>query len=135
MISRQPFRWARKGGYEISSKGDWRFSALFAIMPDGRTLEMHYACDVKGYDPGGTRWQLGKGKPPLDLSTDTWQAYLDLWRQWAQANLPLMRELYTKVRHYGDGYTLTDMFASTRNNQAHALSFILNELCGFPNKQ
>lgn len=34
-------------GYEVSTQGDRRFSALVARMPDGRTIEE------------------GKGKPPL----------------------------------------------------------------------
>ena len=44
------FSWQRKEGYECSSKGDKRFSALFATMPDGRTIEQWYQCDIKGYD-------------------------------------------------------------------------------------
>ena len=51
-------------GYECSTKGDKRFSAFCAIMPDGRSLEMWYQCDIKGYDIGGTNWRLGKGNPP-----------------------------------------------------------------------
>ena len=47
------FTYARYGGYECSSHGDKRFSALFAKLADGRTIEMHYQCDVKGYQPGG----------------------------------------------------------------------------------
>lgn len=50
----QQFTWARRGGYEVSSKGDKRFSSFCAIMPDGRSLECHYQCDIKGYDVGGT---------------------------------------------------------------------------------
>ena len=30
------FTWSRRGGYEVSTKGDKRFSALVAKMPDGR---------------------------------------------------------------------------------------------------
>ena len=86
--------WNRNSGYEVSSKGDKRFSAFYAIMPDGRSLEMHYQCDVKGYQPGGRDWKLGKGKPPLDKNVDTWKAYLDLWVLWAKNNLPLMRDLW-----------------------------------------
>lgn len=37
-------RWSRRGGYEVSSKGDRRFSALIALMPDGRTIEQWYQC-------------------------------------------------------------------------------------------
>lgn len=126
------FTWQRRGGYEVSSKGDKRFSALNAIMPDGRSIEMHYQCCVKGYDPLGINWRLGKGKPPLDLSTDLWQAYLHLWRIWAVDNLPLLRELYTLAQ---PSCILSDCFASTPVNQAHALSDILNDLVkykGYP---
>lgn len=124
----KPFTWQRKAklGYEVSSKGDPRFSAFNALMPDGRSIESHYQCDIKKYQPGGTDWRLGKGKPPLNPLTDTWSMYLALWRQWANNNLPLMRELYYHARDRGS--VLTDCFASTQINQAHALATILNEL-------
>lgn len=71
--------WQRFGGYEVSTAGDKRFSALVARI-DGRTIEAHYQCDVKGYAPGSSDWKLGKGKPPLDPSVDTYGAYLQLWK-------------------------------------------------------
>ena len=118
------FTSSRKGGYECSSKGDKRFSALFAVMPDGRTIEQHYQCDVKGYQPGGRDWKLGKGKPPLDKSKDMWQEYLALWEIWANHNGQLMDELgYAAAKK---GYCLSDCFASTPVNQARALAEILN---------
>ncbi|WP_396190440.1 hypothetical protein [Flavobacterium sp.] len=119
-------KWTRRGdGYEVSSIGDRRFSAFFAIMPDGRSLEEHYQCDVKGYDPGGTNWKLGKGKPPLNKSLDLFEEYLKLWRIWADQHPDLIDELLGIVCIRG-GY-LKDTFAMTRVNQAHALSLILNE--------
>lgn len=42
------YTWKRYGGYEVSSHGDKRFSAFNAIMSDGRSIECHYQCDVKG---------------------------------------------------------------------------------------
>lgn len=120
--------WTRvhNGGYEVSSKGDVRFSAFYARLADGRTIEQHYQCDVKGYQPGGTDWKLGKGRPPLDTSIDLYAAYLDLWKQWARVNIPLMRELWQKARDHG--FMLTDRFAKTDVNQARALADILNIL-------
>ena len=115
--------WSRTTGYEVSTKGDSRFSAFYAIMPDGRSLEMQYQCDVKGYQPGGRNWKLGKGKPPLDKNIDLWEAYLSLWIFWAKRNLPLMRDLWIATR---EDRVLRDRFASTPINQAHALSEILN---------
>ncbi len=121
------FTWARKGGYEVSSKGDSRFSALYAVMSDGRTLECWYQCDIKGYDPGGTQWRLGKGKPPLIPTTPEklYEGYKGLWKAWALANPHLMFELRCRaLEHNG---VLCDMFAVTPVNQAHALSDLLNE--------
>lgn len=124
--------WARRGGYEVSSKGDERFSAFNAIMPDGRSIEAHYQCDTKQYQPGGTNWRLGKGKPPLNKSMDqAFIEYVDLWRQWSKYNIDLLRELYFLSKE--KNYILSDCFASTPINQAHALSIIINEL--IDNKQ
>lgn len=119
-----PFSWARFGGYECSSKGDARFSAFGARMPDGRSLEAHYQCDVKGYDPGGTNWRLGKGKPPRNPGTDTWGEYLALWQTWAQANPRMMADLRKQATAHGG--VLSDRFASGQINQARALAHILN---------
>jgi hypothetical protein len=132
------FTWQRRavGSYEVSSRGDKRFSALHAKLPDGRSIEQHYQLDDcpigKGYDPGGLVWMLGKGKPPLDSNMDLWQAYINLWRIWAVNNLPLLRELYTLAQ---PSCILSDCFATTPVNQAHALSDILNDLVkykGYP---
>lgn len=130
--------WSRFKGYELSSQGDKRFSAFNAILPDGRTIEQHYQCDVKGFDVGGMNWRLGKGKPPINgKSKDKlWEDYLNLWRVWSKTNLQLLRELYIILRDNPQyNYCLSDRFATTDINQAHALSVILNELIesGKPN--
>lgn len=121
--------WAKKSpnGYECSTKGDKRFSALTAKMPDGRTLEQWYQCDIKGYDIGGTNWKLGKGRPPLYYYSqeELWQSYLTLWRIWAMYHPSLINELATIVEKHN--YTLTDCFANSPINQAHALSHLLND--------
>ena len=124
------FNWARfaSTGYEVSSAGDREFSAFQARMPDGRTLEEWYQCDVKGYDVGGANWRLGKGKPSARYMTSTAQlaAYVSLWRLWALYNVEKMGELFCKLETAGT-CTLTDRFATSDINQAHALSIILNE--------
>lgn len=119
------FTWSRDYGYECSSRGDKRFSAFYATLADGRTIEEHYQCDVKGYDPGGVNWRLGKGKPALHEGTDLWSGYLQLWRDWAEANPVAMDYLY--VHAVRSGYMLRDSFATTPVNQAHALCVLLNE--------
>lgn len=120
-------KWRRKGGYECSSAGDKRFSAFHARLGDGRTIEEHYQCDVKGYDIGGTNWRLGKGKKPLSSMSqeELYERYLDLWEQWAVNNLHLLNELMATVAHHN--YTLSDMFANGPVNQARALADILNK--------
>jgi hypothetical protein len=120
------YTWSRRGGYECSSKGDKRFSALHAVLPDGRTIEQHYQCDIKGYQPGGKDWRLGKGKPPLNPNRDLWSAYLILWTIWAA--MPGHYELLLKLKEEADKHAgvLTDCFASTPINQARALAELLN---------
>jgi hypothetical protein len=98
---------------------------MFALMPDGRTIEAHYQCDVKGYAPGSTDWRLGKGKPPLDPSKDMWTEYLKLWRTWAEHNPDLMDILATESEM--NDYVLSDKFANTDISQARALCELLNE--------
>ena len=122
------FTFARYGGYEVSSRGDKRFSALFARMPDGRTIEMHYQCDVKGYDPGGRNRRLGKGKPPLNPSINLYEAYKALWLVWAENHKPEMRELYVAAKRFNG--VLSDRFATGPISQARALADILNEWTG-----
>jgi hypothetical protein len=115
--------WKRFGGYEVSTKGDRRFSAFCAYLPDGRSIEEHYQCDIKGYDPGGRNWRLGKGRPPKVLR-DTYPEYLALWRQWADNHPALMADL--RVAAERNGCCLSDRFASSPVNQARALADLLN---------
>lgn len=112
-----------KNGYECSTHGDKRFSAFCAKLADGRTIEMHYQCDIKGYDPGGINWRLGKGKPSLSAYDCLYTEYKTLWEKWVILNPNLIEELYFKV---GKNGVLTDKFATTDINQARALADILN---------
>ena len=108
--------WSRshKKGYEVSSQGDKRFSALYATFKDGRTVEQVWQ-EAKG---------SGKGKPAVDPNFNYWETYLQIWRDWASENPQLMATLI-KESH---GKVLTDKFASTSNNQARALATIINEI-------
>jgi len=114
------YTWDKNVGYEVSSKGDKRFSAFYAKLKDGRTIEEAYQLDVKGYRKFSNDAMFGKGKPPLDTNVNTWQEYLNLWRTWAEENPKLIKEL-------SQHHKLSDRFATTEVNQAHALSVILNE--------
>jgi hypothetical protein len=126
-VKHVPPKWARhySGGYEVSSAGDRRYSALSARLRDGRTIEEAYQLDLKGYRRFGNDWRLGKGKrPQRNLTHEAlWLEYLGLWRQWAWENPALIDELHRLCA----GRTLTDKFASTPVSQARALSIILSE--------
>ncbi len=130
-MAKRQFKWARKESpsYEVSTAGDKRFSAFTAKLPDGRSIEEWYQCDVKGYDFGGRNWRLGKGKAPLfNYPGDhLYEMYLSLWRLWAIRNPELIREL--KAQAIKNDYCLSDCFASSPINQARALVQILNEWC------
>ena len=95
-----------------------------AKLDDGRTVEMHYQCDVKAYDPGGVNWRLGKGKPPKDTSLDLYGAYKALWNRWAALNPNLIAELRVHVSTHEN--RLSDLFGTTPISQARALADILN---------
>lgn len=98
---------------------------MFALMPDGRTVEAHYQCDVKGHAPGSTDWRLGKSKPPLDKTKNLWVEYKELWRIWAINNPDLMRILAEECKWFDS--TLSDKFANSDISQARALAELLNE--------
>lgn len=118
--------WGRYGGYEVSTRGDRRFSAFVATLPDGRSIEQHYQCDAKEHDPGGRNWRLGKGKPPKrDISQqELYLEYLSLWTAWAHAHNDLMCELRDAASL--NGHSLSDRFATSPINQARALADLLN---------
>lgn len=120
-------KWARhhSKGYECSSRGDTRFSALYARLSDGRSLEEAYQLDVKGYRAISNDWRDGKGNKPYNDKTraELWAEYLELWRQWVQENPTAFADL----RVVAAGRVLTDMFATSEINQAHALAVLITE--------
>lgn len=133
------YSWKRqsKNGYEVSSKGDKRFSAFFAKLQKGTvidlpgkpnyvlekdaTIEEIYQIGIKGY-PSVNK---GKGKASLNPMTRMQQYgyYKALWETWAEDNPEAMKDLAQKAK----GKALTDQFANTDINQARALSEILNK--------
>lgn len=116
-----------KGGYEVSTKGDKRFSALVARLSDGFTIEEHYQLVVKGHGVlGRDHWKKGKGKPPVSpfKGDELYRAYLTLWEQWADENPSLIEELGELANEHNG--LLSDCFAHGGSvNQARALSEIL----------
>lgn len=130
------FAWTGKGGegFEVTTKGNAlgrQFSAFNAMMPDGRSIEQWYQCDIKGYAPGGRDWRLGKGKPARFAfpGDQLWQMYLSLYRLWSIRNSHLLFELKEAAAAHDN--TLSDMFANSNDpnsiNQARALAQIINE--------
>lgn len=123
------YKWNRRVNvgesyYEVSTKGDKRYSALVAKLKDGRTIEEAYQLDVKGYRVHGNDWTLGKGKPPLSTMSEKelYHKYKNLWITFFNENTNLFKEISIKAQDT----TLTDMFAKTNINQARAICDILN---------
>ena len=133
--------WARtsNNSYEVSSKGDSRFSALNAKLKQGttlfghdvsgRTIESVYQHGVKQGDwntDNNSKTGVPKNKTIITGNTEDAsyeQGYLPLWREWAKQNPELIEELSQKSH----GKTLTDQFARTRVSQARALSDIIKD--------
>ena len=133
--------WARHSdqGYEVSTAGDSRFSALNArfkrgtkvlgIRVDNKTIEYVYQNIVKKSEKGKAPGKDSilhneeiKDKDELeDFSYE--KGYKPLWEKWADQNPDLIEELAVKSR----GKVLTDKFANTRVSQARALADIINE--------
>lgn len=122
--------WGRRAdnSYELSTRGDKRFSAFSARLSDGRTIEDAYQLDVKGYRKlGYTALQAkndrGVHAPNNLTEQQLWDQYLSLWRQFAAENPDLVEDLRVK----SSGKVLTDQFANGNVSQARAWALILTE--------
>lgn len=131
----KPYSWARRGGYEISSKGDRRFSAFSAKIKcfDNLTVEVLYQCTDefgKGNDPIGLDWRKGKGFAPVNGKTheQLYEGYKTLWTFWMAENMDLVFELAEQAANAN--YVISDCFANSPVNQARAWSELLNEFFG-----
>lgn len=124
------YKWARVSDntYEVSTKGDKRFSALVAKLKDGRTIEEAYQLDIKGYRKFSIDWKFGKGKKPLrDISKEElYEEYKNLWIAYFNENPNLLEEISILAKDK----VLTDMFAYTDISQARAIAEILNSKIG-----
>jgi len=108
--------------YECSSKGDKRFSAIFAKI-DNKSIEEIYQLDIKGYRGEVEHWKDAKGKEPKNITyEEAYEQYLNLWIKYFNNN----PELYFEIREKAKDKTITDMFGITPINQARAICDILN---------
>ena len=108
--------------YECSSKGDKRFSAIFAKIDD-KSIEEIYQLDIKGYRGEVKHWKDAKGKEPKNITyEEAYNQYLKLWIKYFNNN----PKLYFKIREKAKNKTITDMFGITPINQARAICDILN---------
>lgn len=116
-----------KSNYEFSSKGDKRFSPLFAMLPDGRLIEEAYQLDIKGYRKYTNEWREAKGKPPLnDLSKhQMFTKFRRLFVTLLESDPILLTDFIELSKKYEN---FVDRFASTEINQARALCDIANAL-------
>ena len=114
-------------GYEVSSKGDTRFSALRAKLFDGRTVEEVYQLDVKGYRADFNNWRWAKGKPSKIEYTlrEQQNLYTTIWWKYMQEQKDATRDLILRMQEQ-ETIVLTDMFANGNISQAYSISEILN---------
>ena len=70
--------WAKSdpNGYEVSTKGDDRFSALRAKLNDGRTIEEAYQLDVKGYRKGELIEDTSTLKPGDEITDEDGDGFI-----------------------------------------------------------
>ena len=116
------YTWSTKEGYNVSSIGDKKFSALYARLEDGRTIEDHYQVDIKGYPSA----REGKGKPPKMISyRDAYDRYCGLWREYMREHESDVRTLARRAED--NNFCLRDVFAKSPINQAAAIARVLNE--------
>lgn len=99
-----------ENGFDVSDKEDKlakKFSPYLAKLSDGRSIEEHYQVDIKGY----TSIEEGRRNPSKNLTGEELKkAYLDLWREWADAHPELMGKLRD---------------AALKNNNSLVSSFLL----------
>ena len=117
------YTWSRFGGYECSSKGDKRYSAFYACLNDGLSIEHHFQYFIKGYPS----IEGGKRNPPLREMPmeETYYLYKELWRKYLDSKPWLWTELKVNVEKCN--YIVSDMFGTSEINQARALCDLLNE--------
>lgn len=90
---------------ECSSKGDKRFSSLYAKMPDGFSIEHHYQVNIKGYNTiSDSKNKIGK---LFDFKTQL-RKYKALWLEYLRVNPEFFRYLIQKRK---EGYDFNDSFA------------------------
>ena len=108
--------------YECSSKGNKEFSAFYAILKDGKSIEYHDQVNVKGYDS----IKLGKGKPPLNSKTieQCKSEYKELWLKYFKSKPWLLKFIKRKI---DQGYILNDMFAHGGLSQAGIITEIVED--------
>lgn len=105
--------------YEVSSKGDKDYSALYAKLEDGRSIEEHYQVDVKGYKDIAS----GKNRPPKDTSKNLQEEYTKLWKRYFELYPDRFEFIKEKV---DSGIKLTDQFAKSNSvNQADTIMDIV----------
>lgn len=124
--------WSRKEkrkskNYEFSSKGDKRFSPLYAKLPNGQTVEDWYHRDLKGYGDSIGHWIEVKGKPPIVPMTEEYQyqAFKNKLIEFLFNDRPLLAE-FIQIAKTHDNFV--DRFATTKINQARAYADIAYDL-------
>lgn len=120
-------------GYEVTSRGDRRFSPFFMKiinLASGqlRTLEDFYHLNLKGLeDETHTSWRDCKGLPPKDGYGEVLEMKCtNMYKEYLNRYPGLLYELSV----IGGIKVFTDMFGTTNNSQARYYCDILNDYYG-----
>lgn len=111
LIMKNPiFRSIKKGGYEVSTKGDKRYSSLYATLEDGSTIETSYRnSNIDHTDKSASH----------DL-------YKSLWTEYFCLNPQLLDELLKLAKEHD--YCLTDSVTKSIVNHADIIAEIMNDI-------
>jgi hypothetical protein len=111
--------------YEVSSHGDKRFSAFYALIPYRdklKSIENCYQNDVK-YSL--SKSYVGKGKYDPNISLNVYyDEYKKLWLLHYEKNQDVWLDLVNIIKEHTN---FTDKFASSDVSQARVVSEIVNE--------
>ena len=105
-------RYSQHSGYDVSSKGDRRFSPEFNRTASGQSIQWHLENEIL----------VKHGK---NFSDEAYAAYYNIWRRWAERNYAKMAMLADLASRNDN--TIRDSVTTGQMTHARVLAQLLNE--------